>query len=119
MPPNNGMKLLAGFDDMPQPTNGLSASAQRLIKMGLPDQWDPDKITLAANDLRVILSSFEKYPEEHLNLQNAIVRQDFREAREIAKRVGVTEQDLSAGGGQLWGVVVVIVIAAAVLLEHD
>nr|WSY54647.1 hypothetical protein OG999_33920 [Streptomyces sp. NBC_00886] len=113
------MKLVAGFDEMPQDTNGVTATAQRLIKMGLPDQWDPDKITLAANDLRVILSSFEKYPEEHLNLQNAIARQDFREARAIAKKVGITEQDLSASGGQLWGVVIVIAIAAAVLLEHD
>ncbi|NEA65373.1 hypothetical protein [Streptomyces sp. SID12488] len=119
MPTNTGMKLVAGFDDMPQDTNGVTASAQRLIKMGLPDRLDPDKITLAVNDLRAILSSFESYPDEHLNLQNAILRQDFREAREIAKRVGITEKDLLANGGQLWGVVVVIAIAAAVLLEHD
>lgn len=113
------IKLVAGFDDMPQETNGVKTSGQQVFKIHLPDHFDPEKITLATNDLRALLSSFESHPAEHLNLQNAILNCDFPLARDIAKKVGITEKQLSAAGGNLWGVVVVIAIACAVLLAHD
>ncbi|MGX1566466.1 hypothetical protein [Streptomyces sp. NPDC055506] len=120
MTANDHVKLVVGFDDLPHSSNGVRASGTRVFKVHLPDHLDPEKITIATNDLRTLLSSFESHPKEHLALQNAIVTGDLVKARELTNAVGLTEERLSArGGGQVGEEIIIIAILCALLLSHD
>ncbi|MEU9079292.1 hypothetical protein ACFYUY_23205 [Kitasatospora sp. NPDC004745] len=108
-----------GFADVTKDVNGVPVTSDRIMKVATPEKFDPKHVELATSDLRAILTSLEKYPEKHLDLQNALVRQDVPAVRRLVGELGISEEKLSAGGGHLWGVVVLIAIGCAVALAHD
>jgi len=99
--------------------NGVPSTRDQLVRVELPSKFDAEKIDLAVNDLQVILSSLRDHRPEHLELQNALVQQDFQKVSELLSAVGITEEKLQAQGGQVWGLVIGIAIACAVLLASD
>lgn len=59
----------------------------------------------------------ENYPEDSAELFKAVTSNNLSSARDVARRIGVTEESFSAeGGGLIWwvvGAVVVVVIIAS------
>ncbi|MFG2439919.1 hypothetical protein [Streptomyces sp. NPDC048508] len=119
MSKTTGMKLVIGFADMESNLYGTTTAVDRILKLVPPDRFDPQHIQLAANDLQAILTSLRENPEEHVELQNALVNQDLPTALNLAKSLGLTEEKLQEAGGGVWGVVVVVAVLCAVLLASD
>lgn len=116
---SGGTSLCVGLVGTSREINGVPSSRDQLVRLELPAEFDAEKIDLAVNDLQVILSSLQEYRREHLELQNALVQQDFRKVSELLSTVGITEERLRGQGGQVWGLVIAIAVACAVLLSSD
>ncbi|SEN14770.1 hypothetical protein [Actinacidiphila rubida] len=119
MPGTAGTNLVIGLTNTPQDVNGLQVASDRLMKITPPATIGTEHIDYAVKDLEAILASMKQHPREHVELQNALLRQDLPKALAIADKVGVSEAALTQQGGAQWGVVIVIAIAAALLLSSD
>ena len=70
-------------------------------------------------DLVILGELVGQYPHEFLELQNAVVNEDLATARELAQRIGLSEEAFAARRGGIVLLIAAIAIAAALLLSSD
>lgn len=114
-----GHKLSVGISTDLETDDGGVEQRERSIRVALSSDFTRADVELMQKDLESIAQIAQRYPDEVLAVHSRILEHDFSGAREIARRIGLTEEALVAQRGGKWGVVIVVAIAAAVLLEHD
>ncbi|MFG2309953.1 hypothetical protein ACGFS9_14945 [Streptomyces sp. NPDC048566] len=119
MSETGGMRLVIGLADMENTIQGTVTTTDRILKLTPPPSFDAEHISLATNDLQAILASLKQNPKAHVDLQNALLNKDLPTALGLTRSLGLTEDDLRAAGGGLWGVVVVVAVLCAVMLASD
>lgn len=119
MPKNSNAKLTVGLVGATKTTNGVAASSDRTFRLEFPGEVDQAGIMRATRDIKTILDSLERAPEQHARLQNALLEQDLPTVFHLVDELGISEERLVAAGGGQAGVVIVIAIACALLLKSD
>jgi hypothetical protein len=101
------------------PQSIFDVAAGRSIRAAIPENFTAEHVALAARDSELLMGMLKNHPHEFCEMVNAINTGKFTEARKMAEKVGLTEENIISQGGGLWAVVIVIAVAAALLLAHD
>jgi hypothetical protein len=115
----DGVRAVVGLTGLDVSEGGLTITTDRLARMALPETFERAHLSTAQRDLAILTELLEQYPDQVVELQNAVTGRDMGRARSIAANIGLSEERFVAGQGGVWGLVIVIAIAAAVLLSSD
>jgi hypothetical protein len=116
---NKGMQAVIGLTGFASQQGDFRVYKERLTRIELPGNFTADHIELMKKDLAAIIKIAEQQPQDFLSLNNAVLQYDLQAANQLAGKIGLTEENLRANGGDVWGVVAAIAIAAAILLASD
>ena len=112
------VQAVIGVSGFRTETDGVGVTGERILRVDLPATITEEHITLMQRDLASLAEIAERHPEDMTALQNAVVRHDFHTATELARKVGLTEEQLvGRGGGQVGialGIVAVLVVYALI-----
>jgi hypothetical protein len=111
------VQVIIGLSGSRVESGGLGVSRERLTRIDVPVGFTGVDIALMQKDLEYMAQLAQQHPEAMLELGNAAARQDFDTARNVAKRIGLTEREFVARGGGKGGIVAAIVAALVVLEE--
>lgn len=114
-----GMRAVIGLTGFASQQGDFRVYKEQLTRIELPEDFIAHHIELMKKDLAAIIKIAERQPQDFLSLNNAVLRYDLQRANQLASKIGLTEENLRANGGDVWGVVAAIAIAAAILLASD
>jgi hypothetical protein len=96
----------------------ISATAERFVRMELPDPFTDQHALLMQKDLEALARIAADHPQELAEVHNAALANDFGRATAAARRIGLTEEHLrSQGGAEIAvaaGILLVLVVYAVV-----
>jgi hypothetical protein len=87
--------------------------------IALPSAFSEEDRGKVQRDAELFANLLRQYPAETIGIVNRCLTGRARDVRDLATRIGFTEEEFTDQGGGFPWVVVVIAVAAAVLLEHD
>jgi hypothetical protein len=94
-------------------------TGERFIRVDLPPTITAEHIEMMQRDLEMMAEIAQQYPKDMTELHHAVVRHDFHRAMQVARRVGLTEEQFAARGGGQVGVaaqiLVVLVVASLIM----
>jgi hypothetical protein len=100
-------------------SGSYGVTGERFVRIDLPPTVTEEHIALMQKDLLTIAEIAQQHPKDLTTLQNAMIRHDFNTATRLARKIGLTEEQLVArGGGQIGvaiGIVVVLAVAVVVI----
>lgn len=81
--------------------------------LALPDKFELENVQRAQRDCEILGRILHSHPEDMSQLLELILKNDVAEAKQVASKLGLTEEDFTKqGGGFLWIVVIVVVLIA-------
>jgi len=101
-------------------SGGFGVTGERFVRIDLPATVTEEHIGLMQRDLAIMAEVAQQHPKDLSALQNAMIRHDFATATRLARKVGLTEEQLRArGGGQVGiaGAIVLGLLAVAIIEE--
>lgn len=116
---SSSASISIGVTGLTQAQSKFEVAPGRNVHIDLPAQFSADHVTLAAKDAEILQGILKDRPKEIEGIVSAVAAGNFKEAQEIAKKIGITEDYFLKQGGGMWAVVVVIAVGCALLLEHD
>jgi hypothetical protein len=98
---------------------GVKVARENFARLQLPGGFTREHVDTIQQDLSIMSELVGQYPGEFLELQNAVVNQDFAVAREIAHTIGLSEEAFAARRGGIVLLIIAIAVASALLLSSD
>lgn len=96
----------------------FDVAEEKTVRIAIPEKLSAEHVGLAAQDCEILQGILSESPGETTEILAAVAAGRIGEAREVAKRIGITEESFAARGGGMWAIILVAV-ACALLLEHD
>jgi hypothetical protein len=112
-----GVRVVVGLTGVESETAGVKLSEERFVRIELPYPITSEHVELMRKDLDVIASATGRDPGKVVELQNAVLNNDFTTARRLAGEMGVNEDALARAGGAQIGVAVAILVVLVILAE--
>jgi hypothetical protein len=101
---------LTGFE---QTKGGFAISTDYVRHLKLPTSIKAEDLQRAQKDCEILAGKIRSHPEEMSALLAAALRNDVAQAKELARKLGMTEEAFAnEGGGFLWIVVIVVLLIA-------
>jgi hypothetical protein len=93
---------------------------EQILRIDIPPTVTEEHLEQMRNDLRVLSGVVAENPQAVMNIQNAVLRNDMVVANDLARSVGLTEENMVANGGGMWGYILVaaVVIGAYAAFSH-
>ncbi len=117
------VQAVIGVSGFHSESGGIGITGERYVRVDLPTHVTPEHVAMMQRDFAMIAECAEQYPEDFTELHNAVVRHDFERAGQLARRIGLTEEEMVArGGGQVGvalGIAAVLVVYALVINASD
>ena len=107
-----GLQAVVGVTGFRATHGSVTVSGEHFVRIDLPDTATEEHLDLMRNDLRVLTQILDDHPRTLLDIQNAVLRNDIPTANRLANEVGLTEENMVANGGGMWG----YILAAAVVI---
>jgi hypothetical protein len=82
---------------------GTFIHTDQTLRVALPSEYTEAHLAQMKQDTRFILDLMERDPDAIMKIQGAILRNDFAKANEVARDVGLTENNMLANDGGMWG----------------
>lgn len=114
-----GLQAIVGLTGFALQQGDVRMFRERLTHIELPEKFTANHVALMRKDLAIISGIAEQQPEDLLSLNNAVLKYDLQTANRLAQKIGLTEENMLANGGNIWGLIIIIAIGAALLLESD
>lgn len=97
---------------------GITVATNRSFKLVVPPSFDPEFIQRTIRDYESLAAILREHPQEAADLFEMVVRNQDAEARELATRLGITEESFQAqGGGWVRQALQVAAFVAATIIE--
>jgi hypothetical protein len=112
MASNDSRQVVIGVTGFQSRRDGLNISSDHILRIQLPPVATEGDLELMRNDLRTITRIVDDHPQTVLDMQNAVLNHDIVSANRMANEIGLTEENMMANGGGMWGY---ILIAAVVI----
>jgi hypothetical protein len=110
----SGTQLILGMTGMEAQLGSFGTVNDASLKLRLPETFAPSDIKRIARDCEVLKQKLDNDPGAMRELLTLVVGGRFAEARSVAEKLKLTEEDFAAdGGGLIW---LAVAAAAAVLL---
>ena len=113
-----GPTAVFGLAGLESTVSGITMSTERVAHLKLPETLTDEHLSRISKDLEILSDVVSNRGSELAALHEAVIAQDPK-ARQIARDVGLAEEDMIAKGGGIVLLVVAIAVAAALLLESD
>lgn len=104
----NGIQAVIGLTGFETDVGGMKLSAERFIRLQLPETITAEHVALMQKDLEALSCLARDYPDQVAALQNAAARNDFGTAARVANEIGMNEEGLRRAGGAQTGVAVAV-----------
>ena len=91
---------------------GTFIHTDQTLRVELPAEFTEAHLAQLKYDTQFVLDLIERDPDAIMSIQGAILRNDFAKANEVARDVGLTENNMIANDGGMWGY---ILLAAVVI----
>ncbi|GAA1974477.1 hypothetical protein [Microbacterium pumilum] len=91
---------------------GTLIHTDQTLRVELPDEFTDAHLAQMKYDTQFILELIERNPDAIMSIQGAVLRNDFATANEVARSVGLTENNMIDNDGGMWGY---IILAAVVI----
>ncbi len=116
---DSGARLTIGVTGAPFESGGTRISRERFLRIDLPQGFTIEHTAQMQKDFEALSEIAGQHPEDVTKVQNAVVAHDFETASRLAKKIGLTEEQLAARGGAevaiAGGILVALVVLALVL----
>lgn len=89
------------------------------IRVEVPETFAAEHVALATRDCEILAEILKSNPRELGQIVSATTTGKLAEAKEIAEKIGLTEDNFIKQDGGMLAVVIVIAIGCALLLAHD
>jgi len=109
---NDSRQVVIGLTGFHARRDGLEISSDQILRIEVPAVATEQHLELMRNDLGAITKIVGEYPQQVLSIQNAVLRHDLASANRLAEEIGLTEENMVANGGGMWGY---ILLAAVVI----
>ena len=94
-------------------------TGERFIRLDLPPTVTAEHIEMMQRDLAMMAEIAQQFPQDMTELHHAVMRHDFHRGMQVARRVGLTEEQLAARGGGQAGIALqilaVLVVASLIM----
>jgi hypothetical protein len=117
-----GMQAVIGLTGFTSELGDFRVHKEQLTRIELPANFTNDDIELMKKDFATIIKIAEQKPQDFLSISNAVLRYDSQSVNQLARKIGLTEENLRANGGAWVGAVVgavVLLVVLGALLESD
>jgi hypothetical protein len=99
---------------------GITVKSDRSFSLDMPSRFTPEDMQRILRDCEGVAAILREHPQEAADLFEKVARNQDAEAREVATRLGMTEESFQAqGGGIIWWVVGAIVVGVLVATEGE
>jgi hypothetical protein len=115
----DGIHAIIGVTGWQSSVGGVKVTKESFARLQLPESFTGEHVDVIQQDLSILNELIGQYPNEFLELQNAVMNQDFATARELAHNIGLSEEAFAARRGGIVLLVIAIAVAAALLLSSD
>ncbi|PEG13116.1 hypothetical protein COO04_27245 [Bacillus toyonensis] len=115
----SGSTLVVGIVGDPKPQSKFEVSSGKNARIEIPKEFTFDHVKLAKNDCEILSEILNHHPQEISKMVNSISIGKFSEAKAIANKIGISEENFIQKEGGMWGLVIVIAVGCALLLAHD
>jgi hypothetical protein len=113
------VQAVIGVSGFYSESGGIGVTGERFVRVDLPTHVTAEHVAMMQRDFGMIAEYAQRYPDDLVDLHNAVVRHDFGRAGEVARRIGLTEEAMVArGGGQVGialGITAALVVYALVI----
>jgi hypothetical protein len=109
---NDSRQVIIGVTGFQSRRDELNISSDHILRIELPPVATEAHLELMRNDLGTITRIVADYPQTVLDIQNAVLNHDLVSANRMANEIGLTEENMIANGGGMWGY---ILLAAVVI----
>lgn len=119
---DSGARLTIGVTAAPLESGGTRVSRERFLRIDLPQGFTVEHAAQMQKDFEALSEIAAQHPEAVTQVQNAVVVHDFETAGRLAKKIGLTEEQLAARGGAqvaLAGGILVALVVVALVLGSD
>ncbi|WP_448572362.1 hypothetical protein [Trichothermofontia sp.] len=96
-----GMQIIIGLTGFASQQGDFRVYKERLTRIELPENFNATHIELMKKDLAAIIKIAEQQPQDSLSLNNAVLKYDLQAANQLAGKIGLTEENLRANGGDV------------------
>ena len=98
---------LSGFKHT---TGGFTISRDHVVRVEMPEHFTTEDIQRFRNDAELLTARLRESPEEMKALLDTAIQGNIRQAQQIAQNLKLTEDDFSAQGGGLIGLIILGII---------
>ncbi len=101
--------------------DGVNVYTSRTYRVEVPYSVTPDSVRRAQKDCEGVAAILRDHPDETAELLSAAAQSNVERSREIATRLGFTEEDFVAKGGGLINALIVAAVVVVLLVQdgHD
>lgn len=114
----SGASLIAGVAGTARPLGKFQVGAGTTVAIALPDDFGADHTNLAIKDCEIVAGILKQYPKEVAEMLAAVGAGRLAEAKKVAVRIGITEDNFTKQGGGMLALIL-LAIGCALLLAHD
>ena len=103
-------------------STGFPTSREQFMRLELPPRFDREHVMQAQRDFEILAKRAAEYPQEMVELQNAVLAYDLPRANQLARDIRITPRQLHDEGGGAAEVALVggiLVLLLAVVLSSD
>jgi len=118
-PKRSGGAVVIGVAGAVQPQSKFEVAAGRSVRVEIPEKFTAEHVALAARDSEILAEILKRHPHEFSEIVSAVTAGKFKEAKEMAQKIGLTEENFVSKHGGMWALVIGIAIGCALLLAHD
>jgi hypothetical protein len=104
---NRKAKLTLSLEGFPFDADTLPARYREMVELQV-GRLGPREMKKAQVDAEMIASFFRKHPKEITAMTNHMMAGQAAAAREIAMRIGLTEEAFQENGGGLWWLIIIL-----------
>ena len=94
---------------------GFTISRDHVVQVEMPEHFTTEDIQRFRIDAERLAARLRESPEEMKAFLDTAIQGDIRQAQQIAQKLKLTEEDFSAQGGGLIGLIIVGIILLIVL----
>jgi hypothetical protein len=92
-------------------STGFPTLREHFIRLELPPRFDREHIMQAQKDYEILAKRAAQYPQELVELHNAVLAHDLPRANQLAREIGITPRQLhDEGGGAAESALVVVIV---------
>ncbi len=122
MTTNGSVQAVVGLTGIEVDSGRTRVCREHYVRFDLPPSVTVDDVAVMQRDFQILSELAAQYPEDMAELHNAVLADDLGRARELAEKVGMTEEQIAARGGGKVGIVIGIVAVlalGALVLGHS